>query len=65
MARINLVLPDEQMDQVRAVSAERKEVVTETLRRFVRLGLLVDEMEKQGNELIIRSGETEQRLILL
>lgn len=65
MARINLVLPDEQMDQVRAVSAERKEVVTETLRRFVRLGLLVDEMEKSGGELIARKGGTEQRLILL
>ena len=65
MARINLVLPDEQMEQVQAVAKDRKEAITDTLRRYVRMGLLVDEMEKSGGELIARRAESEQRLILL
>lgn len=65
MARINLVLPDEQMEQVQAVAKDRKEAITDTLRRYVRMGLLVDEMEKSGGELIVRRAGSEQRLILL
>lgn len=65
MARINLVLPDEQMEQVQAVARGRKEAITDTLRRYVRMGLLVDEMEKSGGELIARRAGSEQRLILL
>ena len=38
MARINLVLPDEQMEQVQAVAKDRKEAITDTLRRYVRMG---------------------------
>ena len=65
MARINLVLPDEQMEQVQAVAKDRQEAITDTLRRYVRMGLLVDEMEKSGGELIARRAGSEQRLILL
>lgn len=65
MARFNLVLPDEQLERAQNVAKERGETVTDVIRQFIRMGLLVDEMERQGGELIARKGGTEQRLILL
>ena len=65
VARFNLVLPDEQLKRTQKVAEDRGETVTDVIRQFIRMGLLVDEMEKSGGELIARRAGSEQRLILL
>lgn len=66
MSRFSLDLPDELMRKVKEVAAERESSANEVLRQFVKLGLLVAELEKNPNsKLIIREGKKESVVILM
>jgi ATP-dependent Clp protease ATP-binding subunit ClpA len=64
--RHSLVLPEDLFQRVQAMASAEQTTVTDLLRRFTRLGLLV--METQGapdTSIVIRQGEKEQRLLML
>ena len=64
--RYTLVLPAELFDEVQSVAEARQVTVVETLRKFIRLGLLaVQAEETPGSALVIREGDTEREIILV
>jgi ATP-dependent Clp protease ATP-binding subunit ClpA len=64
--RHSLVLPEDLFQQVQALANEEQTTVTDLLRRFAKLGLLVMETQKTpGASIVIRQGATEQRLVVL
>ncbi len=64
--RYNLVLPEDLYDEVRRQAEEHGTTVVELLRKFIRLGLLAMDVQKDPKSaLIIREGDTEKELILL
>jgi ATP-dependent Clp protease ATP-binding subunit ClpA len=64
--RHTLVLPEELFQQVQALANEEQTSVTDLLRRFTKLGLVILEAQKAPNtSIVIRQGEVEQRLLVL
>ncbi|MGH2602721.1 MAG: Clp protease N-terminal domain-containing protein, partial [Dehalococcoidia bacterium] len=64
--RYNLALPEDLHDEVQSLADRQQTTVVEVLRRFIRLGLLVTEVqERTGTALIIRDGEREREILLL
>jgi ATP-dependent Clp protease ATP-binding subunit ClpA len=64
--RHSLVLPEDLFLQVQALANEEQTSVTDLLRRFAKLGLLIMETQKTpGASIVIRQGATEQRLVVL
>lgn len=64
--RYNLVLPEELFNEVQRIADDRQTSVVDILRRFIKLGLLADRIEKSpGSALIIREGDIERQIILV
>jgi ATP-dependent Clp protease ATP-binding subunit ClpA len=64
--RYSLVLPEDLFQQVQALASAEQTSITDLLRRFTKLGLLIEEMQRTPNtSIVIRQGETEQRLLVL
>lgn len=64
--RYNLVLPEELFNEVQQIADERQTSVVDILRRFIKLGLLADQIEKSPDSaLIIRQGNAERQIILV
>jgi ATP-dependent Clp protease ATP-binding subunit ClpC len=64
--RHSLVLPEELFQRVQALASAEQTTVTDLLRRFTRLGLLVMETQSDPDtSIVIRQGDKEQRLLLL
>ena len=64
--RYNLALPVDVFDAVKDVAEKRKSTVLEVLRKFVKIGLLVAEIEETpGASLYIREGEAERQIIAI
>ncbi len=61
--RYNLVLPMQIFNRLKAVAEEKDDSVVTVLKQFIKLGLLVVELEKNPDaELIIREGDQETLL---
>lgn len=66
LKRYNLVLPEELYEEIQKLAEEEQTTVVELLRKFIKLGLLAVNIEKNPNaELVIREGGREKQLILL
>jgi hypothetical protein len=64
--RYQLVLPEELFAAVQQLADERQTTVVDLIRRFIKLGLIAATVEETpGAALIIREGDTEQRIVLL
>lgn len=64
--RYNLVLPEELFNEVQQIADERQTSVVDILRRFIKLGLLADQIEKSPDSaLLIRQGNVERQIILV
>lgn len=64
--RYNLVLPEDLFNEVQRIADDRQTTVVDILRRFIKLGLLADRIEKSPDSaLIIREGEIERQIILV
>ncbi len=64
--RYNLVLPEDLYDDVRRQADEHGTTVVELIRKFIKLGLLALDVQKNPESaFIIREGDTERELILL
>lgn len=64
--RYNLVLPEELFNEVQRIADDRQTTVVDILRRFIKLGLLADRIEKSSDSaLIIREGDIERQIILV
>lgn len=63
MKRYNLVLPDDLFNQVQDLADRRHTTVAETLRKFIKLGLLV--MTDPGVSLIRKEGDNTTELLWL
>lgn len=64
--RYNLVLPEELFNEVQRIADERQTSVVDILRRFIKLGLLADRIEKSPDSaLLIREGNIERQIILV
>ena len=66
LKRYNLVLPEELFAELEKIAAKRHTSVVEVLRRYIKLGLLVEQIdERPGVELLIREGERERQIVLI
>lgn len=64
--RYNLVLPEDLFKEVERVAERDSTTVLETLRRFIKLGLLAARLqETPGAALIIRDEKGERELVVL
>lgn len=63
--RYNLALPKELFDELKKAADEKGMTVVEILRKFIKLGLLILEIQdKPGSALIIREGDTERQILI-
>ncbi len=66
LKRYNLVLAEEMYAELEKVAHKRHTSVVEILRRYIKLGLLVEQIdERPGAELLIREGSRERQIVLL
>ncbi len=66
LKRYNLVLPEELFAELERTARKRHTSVVEVLRRYIKLGLLVEQIEERpGAELLIREGERERQIVLI
>lgn len=66
LKRYTLVIPQDLYDEVQRLADERQTTVVDLFRRFIRLGLLAMYIqEKPDAALVIKEGDTEQRLLML
>lgn len=64
--RYNLALTEEMYAELERVARKRHTSVVEILRRYIKLGLLVEQIDdRPGAELLIREGARERQLVLL
>lgn len=64
--RYNLALPEEVFTEIQQIADENHTTMLEILRRFIKLGLIAHELEKnEDSALIIREGEKEREIILI
>jgi len=64
--KYNLALPQELFDKLQEAADRQNTTVVELLRRFVKMGLILTELEAQSDtEFIIRTGNKEQKIIFL
>ena len=66
MKRYSLVLPEGLFDQVQQYADQRQTTVVDVFRRFIKLGLLVTQIEGDPDAaLLIRQGDIEREIILV
>lgn len=64
--RYSLVLPQELYDEVEAIADRQHSSVVEIIRRFIRLGLIANEISKRDNsKLIIREDGVDREILLV
>lgn len=63
--RYNLVMQADLFNQVEAIAQAEDTTVLEILKRYIRLGLLIEEVRKNGGELVIREGDKERTIIII
>lgn len=64
--RYNLALPEEVFEEIQLIADENHTTMLEILRRFIKLGLIAYELEKnEDSALIIREGEKEREIVLI
>lgn len=62
----NLVLQDELFVELKKVAAQNGISMVELLRRFIRLGLLVEKLQNEPDSaFLIREGNSEREVILI
>ena len=63
--RYNLVLPSDLYDDVLAAADSRQTTVVQILKQFIKIGLLVVDLENTpGSALIIREGKSEREIMM-
>ena len=66
LKRYSLVLPEDLFNEVERLADERQDTVIELLRRFIKLGLLVVQIENSPDKtLLIREGDRDRGLLIL
>jgi hypothetical protein len=66
MKRYNLALSDELYAELELAARRRNASMVDVLRRYIRLGLLVDQIDANPNaELLIREGDRERQIVLI
>lgn len=64
--RYSLVLPEAVFDEIQRVADEQQTTVVEIIRKFIKLGLIATEIEKDSSAaLIIREGDKEKEILLI
>lgn len=64
--RYNLVIPEIVFAEVQAIADERQTSVVDILRRFIKLGIMADGIDKNPDaSLVVREGDIEKIIILL
>ena len=64
--RYNLVLPTEVYEKVKQIAEEEDTSVLELMKKFIKLGLLAVEVEKdEDSELILRGKEGDKKLMTM
>ncbi|MBN1993453.1 MAG: hypothetical protein JW953_12200 [Anaerolineae bacterium] len=67
LKRYNLVLPEEMFNEVRKVADEQQTSMVEVIRKFIKLGLMVSEMQESPEMTVFikRGGGEEQQIIFI
>ena len=64
--RLNIAVPKGLYDMLETTSQERHATITETLKRYIKLGVMVDKVDQTpGAALLIREGMTEREIVPL
>jgi hypothetical protein len=61
--RYTLVIPDELFKEVESVANSREVPVIDILRRFIAMGLYIENQAGKGADFVIRQDDTEERLV--
>jgi len=65
MKRYNLVLPESLYDEMYTVAGNNHTTVLELMRKFIKLGLLVMDLQtKPDSHIIIRDGNTDREILM-
>jgi hypothetical protein len=64
--RYNLVLPEELFNELQAEAERRQVTVVELLRKYIKLGLLVNRsLDSPDSSLLIREGNAEKEIVII
>lgn len=63
--RLNLALPEPLYEKLASLANERDVTVTELLRAFIKLGLVIIEFEDKEQGLYMKEEDTYQKVILI
>jgi len=63
--RYNLILPSKLFDEIKNISDSRGTTVVEIIRKFLKIGLLISEIQDNPNSaFIIREGDSEREVLI-
>lgn len=65
MKRYNLTIPDELFNKMEEVAANEQTSVVDILKRYIKVGLLVDEVRSNGGKLLIRENNVDREIVIL
>lgn len=66
LKRYNLVLPEELFDELQGMADRENTTVVDVLRKFIKIGLLVDKVSNSDNsKLLIRENNVDREVILV
>ena len=64
--RYNLVIPEDLYDQIQEIADTHAEPMVSTLKRFIKLGLLVESLRNNPDvKFLIREGDTEREVLIV
>lgn len=65
MKRYNMVIPTELYNEVEVLANSKQIAVIELLRNFIKLGLLLNKLNDEGAEIIVRQNETDKHILII
>lgn len=64
--RYSLVLPADLYDRIKSIAEEEQTTVLEIMKRFLRLGLVATQAQRNGSaQLILREGDRDREILLV
>jgi hypothetical protein len=66
LRRYHLVLPEPLFDQIQKVAKVKQTTVLEVMKRFIKIGLLAEQVaNKPGSSFVIKEGENERHILFV
>ena len=63
--RFQVLLPDELLAEMQAIASREHTSVVEILRRYIKLGLLIDRVNRDGGKFLIRENNIDREVLMV